>query len=126
MDRRIAEANGADKPRLLSAPGRCNAARNTRSGRRATSRPNDAMGTGRPITFAVRLYHPANKADGADLQDASPRARTFLIRRLIRHVGCESAREKVGGLDCLWHLGLLYSFVFHEFHIGRLLGASGD
>src|SRR5258705_12706638 len=52
MDRRIAEANpdgsglrssGADKPRLLAAPGRCNAAGNTRSGRRATFRLNDAM-----------------------------------------------------------------------------------
>ena len=56
---------------------------NTRPGRRATFRPNDAMGVGRPITFAVRLVvPPANQADGA--------ARTSALGT-VESLGCPAA-----------------------------------
>src|SRR5438874_12274487 len=59
---------------------------NTRPGRRATFRLNDAMSFGRPTTFAVRLNQPANKADGA-ARTSVPRAFGVQdVRRLIRTV----------------------------------------
>src|SRR6516165_3463498 len=71
MDRRAAAANGADQPRLLSAPGRCYAARNTRSGRRATSGSNDANASGRPTNVCRASFQSsANQADSAALTSA--------------------------------------------------------
>src|SRR5258705_310001 len=93
MDKRTAAANGAAEPRLLSASGRCSAARHTRPGRPATFRLNDAMSCGRPTTFAVRLHPPANKADGA--------ARTSAFDD-VESLGCPAAHPHRSAKDLSW------------------------
>src|SRR5262252_2023849 len=98
MDRRIAEANGADKPRLLSASGRCHTA-HPYVGRHVHTARDGGQHAPRPLVAAhygsslVPHRTAANHADGAD---RPARSRTVgsrgrpaairTVRRSMRHV----------------------------------------